>query len=55
MNYASLLNVSDFDRKMHIILKEIKNQEITIEEYMIIKIINFINSEFNTYMTVLNN
>ena len=39
---------------MHFILKEIKNQEITIEEYVMIKIINFMNSEFDTYVTVLN-
>ena len=48
------IDVSDFDRKMHFILKEIKNQEITIEEYVMIKIINFMNSEFDTYVTVLN-
>ncbi len=50
----NLIDVSDFDRKMHFILKEIKNQEITIEEYVMIKIINFMNSEFDTYVTVLN-
>jgi hypothetical protein len=53
-SYASSLNVSDFDRKMCIILKEIKNQEITIEEYVTIKIINFMSSEFDTYMIILN-
>jgi len=51
---VNLIDVSDFDRKMHFILKEIKNQEITIEEYMMIKIINFMNSEFDTYVTVFN-
>jgi hypothetical protein len=51
---VNLIDVSDFDRKMHFILKEIKNQEITIEEYVMIKIINFMNSEFDTYVTVFN-
>jgi hypothetical protein len=55
MSYASSLNVSDFDRKMYIILKEIKNQEIIIKEYIIIKIINFMNSKFDIYITILNN
>ncbi len=54
MSYANLIDVSDFDRKMCIILKKIKNQQITIEEYVTIKIINFMNSEFDTYVTVLN-
>jgi len=49
-----LIDVSDFDRKMRFILKEIKNQEIIIEEYVTIKIINFMSSEFNTYVTILN-
>ncbi len=53
-SYVNSIDVSDFDRKMHFILKEIKNQEITIEEYVMIKIINFMNSEFDTYVTVLN-
>ncbi len=53
-SYANSIDVSDFDRKMRFILKEIKNQEITIEEYVTIKIINFMNSEFDTYVTVLN-
>jgi len=39
---------------MRFILKEIKNQEIIIEEYVTIKIINFMSSEFNTYVTILN-
>ena len=50
----NLIDVSDFDRKMHFSLKEIKNQEITIEEYVMIKIINFMNSEFDIYVTVFN-
>jgi len=54
MSYANLIDVSDFDRKMCFILKEMKNQEIIIEEYMMIKIINFMNSEFDTYVIVLN-
>jgi len=54
MSYANLIDVSDFDRKMCFILKEIKNQEIIIEEYVMIKIINFMNSEFDTYVIVLN-
>lgn len=53
-SYVNSIDVSDFDRKMRFILKEIKNQEITIEEYVMIKIINFMNSEFDTYVTVLN-
>jgi len=51
---VNLIDVSDFDRKMRFILKEIKNQEIIIEEYVTIKIINFMSSEFNTYVTILN-
>ncbi len=54
MSYANLIDVSDFDRKMCFILKEMKNQEIIIEEYVMIKIINFMNSEFDTYVIVLN-
>ena len=53
-SYANSIDVSDFDRKMRFILKEIKNQEITIEKYVMIKIINFMNSEFDTYVTVFN-
>ncbi len=53
-SYVNLIDVSDFDRKMRFILKEIKNQEIIIEEYVTIKIINFMSSEFNTYVTILN-
>ncbi len=53
-SYANSIDVSDFNRKMRFILKEIKNQEIIIEEYVMIKIINFMNSEFDTYVTVLN-
>ena len=50
----NLIDVSDFNRKMRFILKEIKNQEITIKEYVMIKIINFMSSKFDTYMIVLN-
>ncbi len=53
-SYANSIDVSNFDRKMRFILKEIKNQEITIEEYVMIKIINFMSNEFDTYVTVLN-
>jgi len=53
-SYADSIDVSDFGRKMRIILKKIKNQQITIEEYVTIKIINFMSSEFDTYVTVLN-
>jgi len=35
-------------------LEEIKDQGITIEEYVTIKIINSMGSEFDTYVTVLN-
>jgi len=51
---VNLIDVSDFNRKMRFILKEIKNQEITIKEYVMIKIINFMSSKFDTYMIVLN-
>jgi len=53
-SYVNLIDVSDFNRKMRFILKEIKNQEITIKEYVMIKIINFMSSKFDTYMIVLN-
>lgn len=53
-SYAGSIDVPDFDRKMRTILKKIKNQQITIEEYVTIKIINFMDSEFDTYVTVLN-
>ena len=39
---------------MRFILEEIKDQGITIEEYVTIKIINSMGSEFDTYVTVLN-
>lgn len=54
MSYVNSIDVSDFDRKMHFILKEIKNQKIIIKKYIMIKIINFMSSEFDIYMTVLN-
>jgi len=53
-SYANSIDVPDFDRKMRFILKEIKDQGITIEEYVTIKIINSMSSEFDTYVTVLN-
>ncbi len=53
-SYVNSIDVPDFDRKMRFILEEIKNQGITIEEYVTIKIINSMSSDFDTYVTVLN-
>ena len=39
---------------MRTILKEIKNLKIDIKKYVTIKIINFISSDFETYVIVLN-
>ena len=53
-NYASFFNISDFDKKLRTILKKINDLKISMKKYVIIKLINCLSSEFETYVIVFN-
>ena len=53
-DYASFFNISDLDRKLRTILKEINDLKISMKKYVTIKLINCLSSEFETYVIVLN-
>lgn len=52
--YENSSNVPDFGRKMRTVKEEIKDLNISIDDYVTIKVINSMGSGFETYVTVLN-
>lgn len=53
-SYASSKDMQDFGLRMKILLEEVDNLNITIKEWVLIKIINSLGPTFETYVTVLN-
>lgn len=53
-SYASSKNMQDFGLRMKMLLEEVDNLNITIKEWVLIKIINSLGPTFETYDTVLN-
>lgn len=52
--YETSTGIADLERSINVVLEDIEEQNITMKEYVTIKVINSLGPGFETYVTVLN-
>lgn len=53
-HYKTLNNIADLKSSINVMLEDIKKQNITMKKYVTIKVINFLDFNFETYIIMLN-